>query len=343
MKSNKSRDNKAYDRLQETLKKDEIGKCYIFHGEEQYLLRYSLNRIRDLLCPDGLGGFNYKRYDAKSFSAQVLAEAAYAMPLFAKRTLIEVHEVDIFKHTERDRICQLLADLPEYICVIFIYSAIEYSPDGRLKTTKELMKYACVVEFAVQDETKLVSWIKRHFDKADKDISYADAKYLTEISGGQMTALYNDICKVLSYAKERQITRDDINAVVIPILDVEVYRLSDAIVRGNHKDALQILDKLLQMSEAPHKLMHSICLKIRQLLAARVCIDNKINKAEFKKMCGIRYDFHVDILLGAARKTSLAFCRNAVIMCAQTSKELNSIDEKEACIIELVTKLALEA
>lgn len=335
--------NASYDKLRADLKSGDVGTCYIFHGQEQYLLQHSLARLRALLCPDGLDSFNYKRFDGSATPIGTLREAADALPFFCERTLIEVHEFELFKRAEaeREELCEFIADLPEHACVVFVYSAIEYNPDKRLKTTKDLLKHAEAVEFAVQEESKLVKWIIGHFEQAGKEISRQDAMYLAEITGGLMNSLSSEIEKVAAYSGSPQIKRSDIDAVVVPVLDAVAWRLTDALVQRNHKKAMQILDTLLQMREVPHKLIFSISLKMRQLLAARVCIESKISKGEFMKMSGVYSDYPAEILMNTARKTTLGYCRNAVLACSQTAKELNSASEPEARIIELVAKLAL--
>lgn len=346
----KSDNSAAYDKLRADLKSGEVGKCYIFHGEEQYLLKNSLSSLRALLCPDGLDSFNYKRFDEGNISVEQLEEAIEVLPLFAERTLIEVHDCNIFpgtkrnealKNDEKEQVCKLLSDLPEHICIVFIYSAIEYSPDKRLKAYKEVLKNAEVVEFAVQPESKLASWIRNHFHDAGKDIDMQDAKYLAEITGGLMNTLHGEIEKIAAYAKDDKIARSDIDAVVIPITDIEAYRLTNAIVDRNYKNAMQVLDRLLQMREPAQKLMFSISLKMRQLLAARVCIENKTDSKKFMKMCDIRSDYSANLLFGTAKKVSLDYCRTAVLMCSQTAKQINSTSRPEGCMTLLIAKLAL--
>jgi len=94
------------------------------------------------------------------------------------------------------------------------------------------------------------------------------------------------------------------------------------------------------MNEAPHKLLFSISLKMRQLLAARICADRSLSRSEMMDICGIRHEFQAGILMETAGKTTLASCCNAVLCCAETAYELNSTAEPESRIIELVLKLA---
>jgi len=322
------------------LKSGQPEKCYIFHGEERYLLERCLSNLRTLLCPDGLDGFNYKRYEGRGLTIDEIENAIDTFPMFAERTLIEIHDFDIFKNDSKQIICDLLSDLPDHVCIVFIYSTIEYKPDGRQKINKEILKHVSVVDFVIQEQDKLVKWIKRHFSDCGKKISTADAEYLAFITGGLMASLNGEIEKTAAYSKHESITRKDIDAVVTPVLDTVAYKLTDALVSRDNQRALRTLDELFQMREAPHKLMYSISLKIRQLLVARICVENKLDKSSLMQMCNIRHDFQAKTLITTANKATLADCRNAVLYCSSTALELNSGTDPESRMIELVTKLA---
>jgi len=314
---------------------------YIFHGEERYLLERSLANLRDLLCPDGLDGFNYKRFEGNTLSVDELEDAINTLPAFADRTLIEIHDFDIFKNDVKPRLNRIFSDLPDYSCIVFVYSTIEYKPDGRLKINKEILKNANVVEFTAQDQDKLINWIKRHFLDAGKTISTSDAEYLAFITGGLMSTLNGEIEKTAAYVYSENVSRTDIDAVVTPVVDTVAYKLTDALAGRDSKKALRLLDELFQMREAPHKLMYSISLKMRQLLAARICIESNLGKTRLMEMCGIRHDFQARILLDTARGTTLPDCRDAVLYCSATALELNRFADPELRMIEFVTKLCL--
>ena len=304
------------------------------------MLERSLKSLRALLCPEGLDSFNYRRYEGKELTVEVFDDAVNTFPVFADRTLVEIHDFDIFKVSERQDFLDILSDLPTHVCVVLVYSTIEYKPDGRQKISKEILKHANVVEFVLQDQDKLIKWIKAHFLDAGKSISTIDAEYLAFITGGLMATLNGEIEKTAAYAKKDNVTRLDIDAVVTPVLDTVAYKLTDALVSRDNKRALCVLDELFQMREAPHKLIYSISLKMRQLLAARIFIDNNIDKTTFMDMCGIRHEFQARTLFSTAKKASLLDYQNSVLYCSSTALELNSTTDPESRLVELVTKLA---
>ena len=332
--------DESYRQFVKALKANQVDCFYIFHGEEHYLLSRSVADLRRKLCPDGLDSFNYKRYEGKSLSIEELEEAIDTLPSFAERTLIEIHDFDIFKAADLPGLKKILSDLPEYVCVLIIYDTIPFKPDKRKKDTTEILKHANVVEFTVQDLGRLVKWIIMHYEDAGKKISSKDAEYLSFITGGFMSSLQSEIEKTAAFARGYTVTRADIDAVVTPVLDAVAYKLTDALARHDHADAMRIMDELFQMKEAPHKLLFTISLKMRQLLVARVCIENNAGKQALTEICGIRHDFQARALMETARKASLNGCLNAVLMCSDTALELNSSSEPELRLTELITKLA---
>ena len=332
----------SYDDFAASLKTGQIERFYIFHGEERYLLDSGLNELRKLLCPDGTDSFNYKRFDGKDLSVESLEDAVITLPVFAERTLIEIHDGDIFaKEDRKERYLEILSSLPDYVCVVIIFDAVPYKPDSRAKTDKEIISNAHVIEFTSQEQAKLTKWIFRHFEAVGKRIGKEDAEYLALITDGYMTTLDSEIEKVSAYSSDEIITRSDIDAVVTPSLDAVAYKLTDMLLDHKYGAALNILDELFRMREAPQKIMFSISLKMRQLLAARICCDNNLDKSALMDMCGIRYDFQARTLMDTARKTTLTKCRDAVLFCSETAYALNSASEPEARMIELVARLAL--
>jgi len=332
--------NDGFRSFSDSIKANKIDCLYIFHGDERYLLERSIDDLRRKLCPNGLSSFNYKRYEGKSLSLNTLEEAIDTLPSSAERTFIEIHDFDIFKSDDKSRLIEIFSDLPDYVCILFVYNVTLFKPDRRVKINTELLKHAQVVEFSVQDAARLVKWIKRHFEDADRKISDTDAEYLAFITGGYMSALYSEISKIAAFASNELVTRNDIDAVVIPALDAVAYKLTDALVRCDYANAMCLLDELFQMKEAPHKLLFSISLKMRQLLTARVCIESNAGKKALVDICGIRHDFQARALLDSAAKISLSGCAHAVTRCAITAYELNSSSDPQSSLTELITYLS---
>ena len=151
----------------------------------------------------------------------------------------------------------------------------------------------------------------------------------------------SEIEKVSAYSKQPDITRADIDAVVEPALDAVTYKLTDAIAGGRFGDAARVLDELLRMREPPHRLSYGISAKMRQLLAARVCLESGFNADTLKEICSIRHDFQARGLISAARGMGLEACRKAVTACSQAAFDMNNGFDARGCLTDLLARLAV--
>lgn len=337
----KNTESKEFKAFTKALSDGMPASLYIFHGEEHYLMERYLEKLRVLLVQDGMEEFNHRRFEGRSLTANIISDAADMLPVFADRTLIEIRDYDIFKAPESERriLLQLFSDLPEYVCIVFIYDTIEFKPDKRLKDTKEMLKNAGIVEFKLQDGERITRWICRHVKDGGKSIAPADAEYLAFLTGGQMTTLNTEISKLCSYASGDAVTRSDIDACVIPVPDAVTYKMTDAIAKGNYSEAAGILSELFRMREPAQKIIFSISMSMRQLLWARIALDSGKGAKYLMDNFGIRYDFQAKNLMANAKRTSLSRCRSTVLLCAETAFAINSGALPEEALSELVASI----
>ncbi len=318
-----------------------LDSLYIFHGEEHYLMERYLEKLRKQLVPDGLEEFNHRRFEGKGLSAAAIGDAIDMLPVFSDRTLIEIHDYDIFKAAESERklLISYFSDIPEYVCLIFIYDTIEFKPDKRLKDSKDILKNAHEVEFALQDGEKITRWVYKHVKEGGKAISLSDAEYLSFITGGQMTTLNTEIEKLCSYTTADVITRQDIDTCVVPVTDAVTYKLANAVADGEYSSAAAMLSDLLRMREPAHKILYTLSATMRQLLWARLCLDSGKNVRYLMDTFTIKFEFQAKNLMNSAKKLTTEVCRKVVLLCSDAAFAMNSGADPEAAIAELVAAI----
>ncbi len=336
-------DDAAYRELKKELAEERIGNLYIFHGEETYLRDHYMGKIKEVLLTGGLDDFNYHLLPAREFSLQRLRELVDAMPMMSERTMVVVSDYDIDRG-DKEAMAELLSDLPEYVCLIFIYDVIEYKPDGRSKLSKLIKEKGKVVNFVRQEQGDLTDWIARRFRAQGKDIATGDARYLIFLCGDLMTGLISEIGKVAAYAKGSRVTREDIDAVAAPQLDAVVFQLTDAIAAGDFDKAFSVLSDLLHMQEHPIMILSVLGRQLRQLYAARLAIENGKGSKWLMELWGMRSSYPAEKLTQSARRFSLGWCRKAVTRCEEVDLALKSTgaDGREA-LTELLLELATPA
>ena len=319
--------NEAFQKFKADLKAGNLGCAYIFHGEESYLREHYLGEVRKLLIPAGFEEFNYHKLEGKDLTVQALSEMAEAMPMLAERTLIVVTDFDIFKLNEdqRERMIAFLEDIPPYCCVVFVYDTVEYKPNRTLKKLlKAVTDHVEAVEFVAQDASDLTVWIARRFKALDKEIDRQTAEHLIFLCGGLMTGLIPEISKIAAYAKGKTITVKDIEAVADPVLSAEVFRLSDAVLQGDYNRAAAILGDLLKMQTEPILILAALGSQMRRIYTARIAIDAGRDKYWLMELWDMKSDYPAKLLLSAAKKTTAAWCADAVKMCQVLDRRMKS-------------------
>lgn len=336
----KKTDDSGYRELKKQLSEGRIGRLYIFHGEETYLRDHYLGKMKQALLTGGLDDFNYHLLSAREFSLQRLRELVDAMPMMSERTMVVVSDYDIDRG-DREALAELLSDLPEYVCLVFVYDVIEYKPDGRSKLAKVVKEQGRVVNFVRQEQGDLTDWIARRFRAQGKEISTNEARYLIFLCGDLMTGLISEIGKIAAYAQGARITREDIDAVASPQLDAVVFQLTDAIAEGNFDKAFLVLGDLLHMQEHPIMILSVLGRQLRQLYTARLAIENGKSSKWLMELWGMRSPYPAEKLTRSARRFSLPWCRSAVIRCEEVDLALKSTgaDGQEA-LTELLLELA---
>ena len=332
--------------LKNDIRSKEMGRLYIFHGEEIFLLRHYFEQVKKLLIDDLTESFNFHKLNNETFDLQSFVDAVENFPMMADHTLIQVDEVDLFKLPEdqRSKIGEVLADIPEWCTVIFTYETVAWKPDKRLKKFWEVVdNNAVIVEFAKQGQKELIAWVSRHFLAHQKRISNDLCAYLIDITGGTMTALMGEINKIAAFSGADTITKHDIDAVTEPVLDAVVFQMTDLLGEGKYGQALLKLQTLLKMQQEPLVILGAIGSHFRRISTARTLLDNGRNSGELMKLYGIS-DYPARKTMDAARRFQAEFCRKAAQLVLETDYKIKtSFDDPERLLELLILELAQEA
>lgn len=332
--------------LKNALRSKEMDRLYIFHGEEVFLMHYYFDKIKSLLLDDLTESFNFHKLNNETFDIQSFADSVENMPMMAEATLVQVDEIDLFKLPESDRnkLGEILSDIPDWCTVIFTYETVQWKPDKRLKKLWEpIDQNAVIVEFARQSQRDLISWVTRHFAARGKQISNDLCSYLIDITGGTMTALSGEISKIAAFSGADQITKYDIDAVTEPVLDAVVFQMTDLLGEGKYGPAFEKLQQLLKMQQEPLSILGAVGSHFRRLSTARTLLDNGRNSSDLMKLCGIS-DYPARKTMEAARRFPAQFCRRAAQLVIETDYRMKtSFDDPERLLEMLILQLAQEA
>ena len=332
--------------LKEQIRQNEPGRLYFFYGEEIFLLHHYLKQLQKVIIDPLTESFNFHKLTTETFEIRTFADCVENLPMMAERTMVVVDEIDIFKMNEadRERMIDILSDIPAYCTVVFTYETVAFKPDKRIKKLWDVVeKNGMLVDFQKQNQRDLVNWISRHFAAAGKRINPNLCVYLMDITGGTMTALSGEISKICAYSGADEICKSDIDAVVVPVLDAMVFQMTDLLSQGECGAALLKLQQLLKMQEEPIGILGAIGGHFRRLSIARILLDNGKNADDLMKLTGMK-DYPARKNISAASRFSASFYEKAAKLVLESDVKMKtSFDDPERILEVLILQLSQEA
>ncbi|MFI3253252.1 MAG: DNA polymerase III subunit delta [Eubacteriales bacterium] len=334
--------------LKEDLKAQQLRPLYLFHGEESYLRFHYLKELQALALPAGTETFNFHQFSGKEIEVDQVLGAIDSFPMMAERSFVLISDWDIFKLGEADRqkMLDMLEDLPDYCTILLHYDLFPYVADGRTKMATTLAKVGLSVEFPLQTEGVLLSWIeKQRIPALNKRISTETARELLFYCGASMTNLITEMEKISAYALGEEITIEDIHGVATPHLNAIVFQMTDAIGAKDFDLAIKTLGDLFQMQEKANSkkkekelgILGALSRQIRQLYMAK--LGEGKGEAYVANLLGLQ-PFIARRVIASARRFSLEWCRQGVILCGETDKRMKSSGEDgEALLTQLLLAL----
>lgn len=318
-----------------------ISNLYILWGEETYLRDYYVTELINKLADGDETGVRI--LNGKECTPQALADAVLSCPFLAERSLVLVKDVDILSPDARLAAAapEILASVPEETCLVFILGDSEPGGSRPNKKIAEVFStYGRSVCFARPAADEFNRWIRRRFGALNKNCSQRDAEYLASLCGGLMFSAIPEIEKVAAYSRGEEITRADIDAVVIPVTETVIFKLTDAVANRDVSAAQAQLEILMKQKLRREEAVTQLGAAMRRLYAARLVMDSGKGRNEYMAAFGVRSTYAADIHMRQARAFSSERLREAVMLCAKEEQKgffgrLNDRAELDTLIFSL--------
>ena len=165
----KKSENAAYAKLRQDVAEERLERLYLFYGEETYLREHYKNRIFEIIGGQGMAEFNIVSLDGDGLTLDELTDGVESLPVMGEKKLIFVRDLNLSRPPAgvKEGLPELLGNLPDYVCMVLYFDALEYKPDKRLKTWQAALKAGQAVEFTKAPQNELIPWIARRFAAAE--------------------------------------------------------------------------------------------------------------------------------------------------------------------------------
>lgn len=321
----KKQENTAFRKLKEEIAAENPGQFYVFYGEEDYLRQYYLKEIKRI-CGGPFEAFDTVVLDGEHVDADTLVDAIDSFPMGSARKLVVLRDYKIWQPTGnlKDILPDLLANLPEYICLVVDCDNIEFKPDKRTAIYKAIEKYGTLVEFQRAASADLIPWVKRRLQALGKVIETPECEHLIFLCGASMTNLAGECEKIAAGTRREQIRMEDIRALASRVLEADVFDLTDCILQGNYTKGLTLLRDLFDMKHEPVAILGAVSRQLQRLYGTRLAMESGKGESYLVQLFGFRSAYPAKLLLQSARRCEIGALRRIQTLCLETDLQLKS-------------------
>ncbi len=234
---------------------------YLLYGTVDYLINKAIDKI---VNDNKINEFNINKYDLTNSLLTDIVNDASSMSLFDDKKAIIVNNSYIFTGTTKKNLEQNTEELENYLNnindnTILIFIVNNEKLDERKKITKLIKKNGTVKDFNSIDN---ISLVKNLFE--DYSISNENIKYLISRVGEDSSLLASEIEKIKIYKdKDKNITYDDITNLTTKSLEINNFKLIDAIISKNKAEAFNLYQDRIKLNEEPIAIIISLANQIR--------------------------------------------------------------------------------
>jgi DNA polymerase-3 subunit delta len=272
------------------IKERDIDQLYLLIGEEVYLQEKALELLYDTL---GEGGkvFNLSIYSigselasgAKTTIASVI-DAANQLPMMAERRIVTVRDFEKLNEHDQEILSAYLQRPSPGTTLVF--QAI--SLDKRRKLTSELMKACTVVAFEPLDEREAKEWAAAYLKRRECTASQRVLELIMRLVGTSLMTLSRELDKLADWAGDGEITTEAVEALVPRASEHTSWELWDAIIRGDRRMAIRLMQRLLEDGESgtPLMVVGALASLYRKLLAGKELLQKGASSGEVARATG---------------------------------------------------------
>jgi DNA polymerase-3 subunit delta len=285
----------------EELKNRKTYPVYLFYGQEAYLRREAIKKIKSYLIADyGDNELSFTELDGEAMTFSEIVSLADSSPIFTERRLLIVKNIKSFeigkrksspvRESEDDKNSQepfigvkseetalieyLLAPNPT---THLILSAGE-QVDKRKKIFKEITNIGKAIDFSLLNSSHLNSWLNKKAKEAGKKLSPGVTETILKRSGNKLDSLCVEIEKILAYTGSKNlVTLEDLNEITATPLEDNIFNILDAM--GEKKPAVAIagIEALIKQKYPPPLILSMIARQIRLILKVKSALNSGNN------------------------------------------------------------------
>lgn len=214
---------------------------YLIYGTDKSRIHKKIEEIKEKLKIEEI-----IKYSLDKDNLEDIILDASLVNMFSSTKLILVDDANIFTTSKKEIDTKVLEDyLNNYNSDTYIiFECNQEKVDTRKKIYKKIKELGEIIEIVKPDKKSIKEYILNLAKKNNYVIE--DIDYLTNKIGTDVNNVDNELTKLFIFKTEdKKITNKDIDKLIIPSLEDEIFALSDAVIKNETKRSLDLLEEFI--------------------------------------------------------------------------------------------------
>jgi DNA polymerase-3 subunit delta len=253
---------------------------YLFHGEDEYRRSLQLEDMKAKLGDLATLALNTTELNGRQLTLDELIFACDSTPFLGERRLVIVSDLatrfqrdskEAATYSELDS--TFLERFEEYVDRLPDTTRLVLMESGKIKQGNPIHRivsrsdHGYEKEFAPLRGRELHAWIVERVEGKGGRIERPAVDVLAAFVGGDLRLLDQEIEKLLTYVgPERPINEEDVELLVSYVQEANIFHMVDALGRRDTRQAMELLERLLEGGHHPLYVLHMITRQFRILL-----------------------------------------------------------------------------
>lgn len=241
---------------------------YLLEGEEPVLQREWLTQLRRALQITP-GSIDEAVLDARETPVASVIGAVQTIPMESERRLVLLHAVNRYSAAELQSLARGVEQVPPFACLVLLPSPAEESEGAKAiwgALVKAVEKHGMVIKLTALTGATLTRRMVEIAQQSGKRLRPEDAEYLQTLVDGVAERALAELEKVILFVEPHsEISRLDIERVVSPSQQAQVFKLVDSVVVRDARTAMHQLRLMFQSgTRAEETALKTLALIARQ-------------------------------------------------------------------------------
>jgi len=245
---------------------------YFIFGEDYYRAKRKLEEIIDTYKKVHKSGLNLIYLDAGEKNFKDFYNSVETNSMFAEKKLIILKNVFSNKNEPsfsgsskfQEEFLENMKNLKKTENIIIVFEDKGVDPNNKL--FKALRRSVKCQEFKYLSPIMLKKFILEELKKKNIKINSDALNTLILFVGNDLWRLDNEINKLLNYKNNSLIKKEDVELLVEPNIENDIFKTLEALASKNKKLAISLIYKHLESGDPVFKILSMISYQIRTLL-----------------------------------------------------------------------------